>query len=288
MRKRRLRRQQNAAKKTPATPAIPAVAKPQQPQSEPKPAKRGRLQSYLDRRALEHEARIQRLLEKRQEREEARARREAERIASHSPSPLSLREVRFVEHYVTTENGTLSAKKAGYPERSAHQTAYMLLRKPEISAAIRDRRTRLANRYHVTADRVVAEVARLAFARMDDFMVIGADGEPILDLSGATSDQLAALQELTVEEFTDGRSDQREVRRVKFKLAPKKDALELLMKRLGLLTEKHQHSHVHATLQQLLDELDQEARGKPPIDAEFTEVPAELPGPNEAMGDDTP
>jgi hypothetical protein len=47
------------------------------------------------------------------------------------------------------------------------------------------------------------------------------DGYPVLDYSELTRDQAAALVEVTVEDFKDGRGDDaRDVRRVKFKLAP--------------------------------------------------------------------
>ena len=55
--------------------------------------------------------------------------------------------------------------------------------------------------------------------------------DPVLDWSKLTRDQAAALIEVTVEDFLDGRGeDAREVRRVHFKLANKIDALELLGK----------------------------------------------------------
>ncbi len=57
-------------------------------------------------------------------------------------------------------------------------------------------------------------------------MKVGPDGTPTLDFASLTEDQKGALQELTVEEFTDGRgADARPVRRVKFKLYDRRAAL---------------------------------------------------------------
>jgi hypothetical protein len=54
--------------------------------------------------------------------------------------------------------------------------------------------------------------------------------------------QTAALAEVTVGQFMDGRGeDAREVRRVRFRLASKIDAIELLGKHHKLYVERHQH-----------------------------------------------
>jgi phage terminase small subunit len=61
----------------------------------------------------------------------------------------------------------------------------------------------------------------------------------VLDFSGLTRDQAAALVEVTVENFLDGRGETaREVRRVKFKLADKRAALVDIGKHLGMFVEK--------------------------------------------------
>lgn len=90
----------------------------------------------------------------------------------------------------------------------------------------------------ITKEAVLGELAKLAFANMADYMRVGEDGQPTLNFKDLTRDQAAALVEITVEEFKDGRSDKREVRRVKFKLADKQKSLEALGKHLGLFIDR--------------------------------------------------
>jgi hypothetical protein len=76
--------------------------------------------------------------------------------------------------------------------------------------------------------------------------------DPVLDWSKLTRDQAAALIEVTVEDFLDGRGeDAREVRRVHFKLANKIDALELLGKHHRLYVERHVHDFSNGVAERL-------------------------------------
>lgn len=95
-------------------------------------------------------------------------------------------------------------------------------------------------RLSITKEAILGELAKIAFANMQDYMKVGEDGQPSLNFKDLTRDQAAALAEITVEEFVDGRSDKRQVRRVKFKLASKQDALVALGKHLGLFIERHE------------------------------------------------
>jgi phage terminase small subunit len=60
--------------------------------------------------------------------------------------------------------------------------------------------------------------------------------------------QAAALQEVTVEDYVDGRGDDgrgdgaRDVKRVKFRLGDKRAALVDLGRHLGMFVNKHQHT----------------------------------------------
>jgi phage terminase small subunit len=91
----------------------------------------------------------------------------------------------------------------------------------------------------LTAADVAAELAKIGFANMADYFFPGDDGDPHLDFSRLTREQTAALCEVTVEEFKEGRGkDARDVRRVKFKLADKRAALVDLAKMNGWIVDR--------------------------------------------------
>ena len=78
----------------------------------------------------------------------------------------------------------------------------------------------------------------MAYASMKDYTrLVGS--ERVVDLSEATDDQLRALQEITVEDYLDGRGkDARQVRRTKIKLADKQGAIERLNKMFGWIIDR--------------------------------------------------
>jgi phage terminase small subunit len=148
---------------------------------------------------------------------------------------------RFVAEYLVDGNATRAAKAAGYSARGAAQAGERLLRNVEVASAIRTARQRLADELAVTRDDIARELYRCGFANMGDYMKVGRDGDPVLDFSQLTRDQTAALAEVTVDTYMEGRGkDAREVRRVKFKLVDKVGALVDLAKLLGFWKEKHE------------------------------------------------
>jgi hypothetical protein len=99
-------------------------------------------------------------------------------------------------------------------------------------------RERAQVKFDVTTERVVGELARIGFANIQDYLTIGPDGEPHFDYAKIERDQAAALQEIVIEEFKDGRDGEgRKVRRIRFKLADKRAALVDLGRHLGLFVD---------------------------------------------------
>jgi phage terminase small subunit len=137
------------------------------------------------------------------------------------------------------------AYRSVYPNTS-HRAAVTgftrLLTNADFSTRIAELAEAAAQGVVMTAREVLEELSKIGRANMLDDMRVGPQGDPVLDFSQLTRDQAAALQEVTVEDFLDGRGeDAREVRKVKFKLGDKIEALELLGKHHKLYVERHLH-----------------------------------------------
>lgn len=165
-------------------------------------------------------------------------------------------------------------QQAGYKvkPRSADSCAAALLAQPSIVQRIAELKQQVADLSVMSQIEVLQELSKLGRANMRHFMKVGTDGQPTLDWRDLTPEQTAAIQEVTVEEFVDGRSDKREVRRVKFKLAPKTNALELLGKHHGSFVERVEVKHQHTVLHTLLREIDAESRDIVTIEHDAGEV----------------
>lgn len=160
-----------------------------------------------------------------------------------SKAKLTPKQEAFVAQYLLDLNATQAAIRAGYSEKTAQQQGSRLLLNVVVQEAIAKGQNKTAEKLEITKDRIVEELAKIGFSNMLDYMRAGSDGDPYLDFSDLTREQAAALSEVTVEDFKDGRGeDARDVRRIKFKLHDKKGALVDLAKMLGFMVEKHEHS----------------------------------------------
>jgi len=156
-----------------------------------------------------------------------------------APMKLTRKQERFVEEYLIDLNAAQAAIRAGYSAKTARAIGHENLTKPEIAAAIEKARAERAERTRLTGDMVVDELRKIGFASMGDYLKSTPEGDPYLDFSTLTPDQKAALAEVTVEDFVDGRGENaRAVKRVKFKLHDKQAALVSLGRHLGLFDPK--------------------------------------------------
>jgi len=152
----------------------------------------------------------------------------------------------FVDEYVVTNDPRGAAIAAfrdansGHPRaaRSPEPRALEMMRKPLVQAAIAERMKAVMDRLDISAERVLSEVAKIAFANMGDYIRVTGAGETVTDFSEVNKDQLAAVSEIVVEEYTEGRGeDAEQVKRNKFKLHDKLSALDKLMRYHGLYKE---------------------------------------------------
>lgn len=101
-----------------------------------------------------------------------------------------------------------------------------LLNDPRVRRRVRELLAPGLKRNQASVDRLVDEYCRLAYSNMDDYLKEDAEGLPQFDYLSTTRAQRAAIAEITVEEYMDGRGDDaRQVKRVKFKLHDKRQAM---------------------------------------------------------------
>jgi phage terminase small subunit len=137
----------------------------------------------------------------------------------------------FVQEYLIDLNATQAAIRAGYSFKTAEVIGFENLRKPKIRAHIDAAMAERSRRTGVNADRVIRELARVAFVNAPD--VINMDEATIRN--DADRDDTAAIASVKVKnipgEYGDG--TEREIR-----LADKLKALELLGKHLSMFSDK--------------------------------------------------
>ncbi|MCE6007464.1 terminase small subunit [Acinetobacter soli] len=151
---------------------------------------------------------------------------------------------RFVNEYLVDRNATQAAIRAGYSAKTAYSIGDENLRKPEIQKAIEIGEAEIAERTKITQDKVMKELEKIGFSNMLDYITITNSGDPVTDFSMLTRDQAAAISEIVVEEYTEGRGeDARNVKRTKFKLSDKRAALVDMGKHLGMFKDHLVHSN---------------------------------------------
>lgn len=143
-------------------------------------------------------------------------------------SKLTAKQSRFVDEYLIDLNASAAALRAEYSKKTAYSIGHENLKKPEIAKAISERRKDASNRTKVTLDQVVREAARLAL--FDPRKLFNADGTPksIQDLDDDTAACIAGLDVVSM-----GSGDDAISTVLKYKLAPKGQAIDTLMKHLG-------------------------------------------------------
>lgn len=160
---------------------------------------------------------------------------------------LTPKQSRFVDEYLIDLNATQAAIRAGYSAATARQIGEENLTKPYIAAEVKKRMEKREKRTEITQDRVLQELARLAF--FDPRKLFDKEGNP-LALHDLDDDTAAAIGGLDVLEQYEGSGDDRVfVGYVKkYKIVDKNTALTNAMRHLGMLNDKLQLSGTVVTV----------------------------------------
>ncbi len=137
---------------------------------------------------------------------------------------------RFVEEYLIDLNATQAAIRAGYKGKNQDNIGSELLGKTCIREAINRQIAKRSKRTGVTQDRVINELAKIAF--LDMTQVVDGYGQIKAD---ATPEDRACIESI---KYKSSSSDQGESVEREVKVASKLKALELLGKHLGMFSDK--------------------------------------------------
>lgn len=147
-------------------------------------------------------------------------------------SKLTDKQKRFVEEYLIDLNATQAAIRAGYSEKTARQIANENLTKPYIQEEIQKAKAERAERTKISADRVVQELAHIAFDDIKNYLEFYPDPKSRYGVSVDVKDS-RTIDTRNVSEVSIGRDG------FKFKLYSKDTALINLGKHLGLFDNKN-------------------------------------------------
>ena len=145
---------------------------------------------------------------------------------------LTAKQQAFVREYLLDLNATQAAIRAGYAAKWADRQAHLLIEKNRaiadaIQAALKKRNEKL----EVTADRVVIELARIAFSDTTSAIRIEDGRVVVRDTNDLDENTRRAISEISETTTANGGT-------VKVKFHDKTRALELLSRHLGLLNDR--------------------------------------------------
>jgi len=169
------------------------------------------------------------------------------RNGGRRPACLTSRQRLFVDHYLVNVNATQAAIGAGYSRKTADSQGQRLLKNVEVAEAIEAAMRARAGRTEVNADRVVLELARIAFSDVTRIVQWGPKGVKLRPSAELSTDDRATIAKVseTVGRAGGGRT-------LTVRLHDKLGALVALGKHLGLF-EKHDQAVTAKHLDALLD-----------------------------------
>ena len=164
---------------------------------------------------------------------------------------MNARQRQFCEEYLIDLNATQAAIRAGYSEKYAHTNATKLLQITTIKEKIDEQMAARAKRTEITQDRVLRELAIIAFSNAADYAAV-IEREAVMEVDGHQVKLLdddgnpimyRTVEPVLTETLTD--EQRRALAVIKkgrdgFEVKPydKVRALELLGKHLGMFQDK--------------------------------------------------
>jgi len=161
---------------------------------------------------------------------------------------LTAKQQTFVEEYLIDLNATQAAIRAGYSKKTAYIIGHENLSKPNIAEAIQKAKAERSERTGVTADMVIAELAKIGFSDLRN--VLTSSGQLIdpQDWDDATAGAISSLEVVVNSRGGSGDENEPIDYTHKIKVWDKNSALEKLGKHLGMFVDRSEVK-VEATIE---------------------------------------
>jgi len=137
----------------------------------------------------------------------------------------------FIAEYLKTRNATQAAKVAGYSEKSAHVQGHDLLNNPKIRRYLLKLLGDLNDKYEISAERTLRELAAVAYSTMDDVAKWNESGVTVKDSDELSEPAAASVCEVSESATQFGQQ-------IKIKQHNKVAALKVLAEYQGLIGKK--------------------------------------------------
>lgn len=147
-------------------------------------------------------------------------------------APLTLLQELFVREYMKDLNGEAAYKRTGYKSKNPAQSAHSILSLPRVRRKIAELQAPLFEKLDITKERVMTELARVAFSDIRKYYTQDGVFKKLAELD---EDTAAALSTIEADEIKLGEATIGTKRKVK--LHDKMKALEMLAKHFKLFEE---------------------------------------------------
>ena len=162
------------------------------------------------------------------------------------PDVFTYKQQRFIDEMAKDpSNATAAAKRAGYSAETAKQQACNMLHNPKMAKKLAEENVDTADRLGITKERIMQELATIAFADLKNVISQDENGNTTVNLAGLRSEVSGALASLKVRSSKRGHE-------VDVRLNSKQDALVTLARMCGWDSDKLEISG-KLSLEQLIE-----------------------------------
>lgn len=152
---------------------------------------------------------------------------------------LTPKQEKFSTLYIETGNASEAYRQSydaeGMNDNSVGKTAHELLKNPKVAQRIEELRAEHRERHKVTVDRIVAELALIAFHDPGDFYEWDEKTVTLKPKATLTPEQRRCIAEMSQTVTEAGGT-------LRLKLHNKVDALEKIGRHLGMFKDVHEHT----------------------------------------------